>query len=283
MAVVVSLINMKGGVGKTTIASQLALHAGFRGWKTLAVDLDPQANLSQALLGQYEYHRCLRGGELETSIDSVLREYSPPSRRRPGPSALDVSETILSNVGPQRSGIDLLPSKLELSSTIKRSKIDPHGLARALATLSEDYRVVLIDCAPTESILTEAAYHASRFLLVPVRPEYLATIGLPLLQRSLQEFRSQNLDQAIDIAGIVFSNTTYSSQKDRGAGLSKKEVRQFARQHEWRIFRHEIPYSRSWPKAAREGTPISGTSHARTKVAQAFTYFAIDFFQAIGL
>jgi len=50
--------------------------------------------------------------------------------------------------------------------------------------------LILIDCAPTESILTLAAYHSSGFVLVPVRPEYFATIGFPLLQESLTNFRN---------------------------------------------------------------------------------------------
>lgn len=283
MTTVVSLINMKGGVGKTTIASQLALEADYMGWQTLAVDLDPQANLSQALLGQYEYYRCLRQGDLETSIDRILRGYSPPSKRRASPSAVDVHDAILRNVGPGNSRLDLLPSKLELSWTIKRSQVDPQNLAKALASLSDEYRLILIDCAPTESILTEAAYYASRYLLVPVKPEYLATIGLPLLQRSLQEFKEQNRDQEIDVAGVVFNNSTYPSQTDRGADQSKREVKQIASEHKWRVFRHEIPYSKSWPKAARDGTPIGRTSHARRKVANAFLEFSSEFFQAIGL
>jgi chromosome partitioning protein len=79
----------------------------------------------------------------------------------------------------------LIPSRLELSRTLK----NPHGkerrLAKALSQVQNNYDLIIIDCAPTESVLTDAAYFASRYILVPIKPEFMATIGLPLLARSL--------------------------------------------------------------------------------------------------
>ena len=82
-------------------------------------------------------------------------------------------------------------------------------LAECIAEHLQEKDLVLIDCAPTESVFTTAAYHASRFVLVPVRPEYFATIGFPLLQQSLDAFRNKNKGHQIDVIGIVVNNSFY--------------------------------------------------------------------------
>lgn len=178
MTVSVSLINMKGGVGKTTLAAQLAHAADRRDLRTLAVDLDPQANLSQALLSPEKYVKHLR--DKKPTIRNLFEQYHPPTDDSASPQPLDVRQIILKRAGYWAdTTLDLIPSRLELSETLKNPTGKERRLARALSAVADDYDLILIDCAPTESILTDAAYHASRYALVPVKPEYLATIGLP--------------------------------------------------------------------------------------------------------
>jgi MinD-like ATPase involved in chromosome partitioning or flagellar assembly len=176
----------------------------------------------------------------------------------------------------------LIVSRLELSHTLK----NPHGkerrLAKALTKVAKDYDLILIDCAPTESILTEAAYHASRYVLVPVKPEFLATIGLPLLARSIQEFKYENGDHAIDICGIVFNHSSSYSIGPEGA-RSIKEVQAEGRKKNWHVFQTQVRYSRSYAKAAREGKPIGATSNVHGYVAREFVQFADEFLEAVGL
>lgn len=155
-------------------------------------------------------------------------------------------------------------------------------LAKALARIADAYDLILIDCALTESVLTEAAYHASRYALVPVKPEYLATIGLPLLANSIQEFKYDNGDHALDICGIVFNHSSsYSFGPEERTSI--KEVRSEAKKNGWPIFETHVRYSRSYAKAAREGTPIGSTSYVRWDVAGEFSRFVGEFFRAIGL
>jgi chromosome partitioning protein len=213
MAISVSLINMKGGVGKTTIAAQLAHAAARRNVRTLAVDLDPQANLSHALLSPEQYVKHLR--DKKPTIVQLFEQYFPPTEGSASPRPLDIEQVILKKVG-YSSKLDLIVSRLELSHTLKNPTGKERRLARALAKVVDDYDLILIDCAPTESILTEAAYHASRYALVPVKPEYLATIGLPLLARSIQEFQYENSDHALDICGIVFNHSSSYSTGPEG-------------------------------------------------------------------
>lgn len=90
--------------------------------------------------------------------------------------------------------------------TLKNPTEKAHLLPQFLAKISSNYDLIFIDSAPTESILTTAAYRSSRFLVVPVKPEFLATIGLPLLARSLEEFTLMHQDQTLEMAGIIFND-----------------------------------------------------------------------------
>ncbi len=279
MAISVSLINMKGGVGKTTIAAQLAHAAARRDIRTLVVDLDPQANLSQSLLSPERYVKYLR--DKKPTIVQIFEQYFPPTDVSSSPQPLDIDQVILKKIG-YSDKLDLIVSRLELSHTLKNPTGKERRLAKALTRVADDYDVILIDCAPTESILTEAAYHASRYALVPVKPEYLATIGLPLLARSIQEFKYDNSDHAMDICGIVFNHSSsYTDGPEESRSI--KEVQAEAKKNRWPLFETHVRYSRSYAKAAREGTPIGSTSHVRWHVSGEFSRFVDEFFRAIGL
>lgn len=279
MAVSVSLINMKGGVGKTTLAAQLAHAAGRRDLRTLAVDLDPQANLSQALLSAEKYVKLLR--DKKPTIVQLFEQYFPATDEMPSPHPVDINKIILKKVG-YSSTVDLIPSRLELSHTLKNPTGKERRLARALSKVADDYDLILIDCAPTESILTEAAYHASRYALVPVKPEYLATIGLPLLARSMWEFKYENTDHELDICGIVFNHSSAYSEGPEGE-QSIKEVQAESKKNGWHLFDTHVRYSRSYAKAAREGTPIGSTSNVRWYVPGEFAKFVDEFMASVGL
>ncbi len=281
MSVTVSLINMKGGVGKTTIASQLAHAADRQDLRVLAVDLDPQSNLSQSIMGAGAYVEHLKHQKL--TIAQIFDGYIPTSGVHDSPRPIDLDEVIVKNAGYWRknSTLDLIPSRLELSRTLKNPTGKERRLAKALARVSDQYDLILIDCAPTESILTDAAYFASRYVIVPVRPEFMATIGLPLLARSMKEFQIENDDHKLDIAGLVFNHGDYSSGPE--VRKSKKEVREQAEEHGWHIFKNELPHSKSYPRAARAGAPISQTDNARWYVVDGFNSLKSEIFERLGI
>ena len=176
--------------------------------------------------------------------------------------------------------IDLIPSRLELSQTLRNPTGKEQLLKLAVEKLEDDYDLVVIDCAPTESILTTAAYLVADHILVPVRPEFLSTIGLPLLEQSINEFEVRYPGSAPEVLGLVFNAISDYSPEE---SMSKNAVRRIARQSNWPIFDAEVVYSRSYPKSAREGNPIFGTSYARTKTKRNFHRFASEFARKVHL
>lgn len=281
MTVAVSLINMKGGVGKTTLAAQLAHSARHDGYRVLAVDLDPQANLSQALMGYRDYVKHL---DLEKdTVAQIFDDYMPARSRRDAPRPLDVSRVIVRISEQVRCGqLDLIPSRLELSRTLKNPTGKERRLTKCVAQVSDNYDLILIDCAPTESILTEAAYFSSRFVIVPIKPEFVATIGLPLLARSIDEFNAENDDNLIEIAGLCFVESSYYADGPE-ARESRDEVAKQAQRHDWHVFSNEIRHSASYPRAARLATPIARTPNVQYPVHQEFDKFKDEVFEKIGL
>lgn len=280
MAVSVSLINMKGGVGKTTLAVQLAHACDQKNLRVLAVDLDPQANLSQVLMTPEQYAKHLQ--KKRPTIVQVFEQYSPPTNDTSSPRRIDIREIIVKVGFWSDSTLHLIPSRLELAHVLKNPKGKERRLARALGKVAADYDLILIDCAPTESMLSQAAYHSSRYALVPVKPEFLATIGLPLLARSVRDFKGANGDHAIDICGDAFN---HSSSYSHGPEVKRaiREVRAEAKKHSWHIYNTQVRYSRSYAKASREGTPIGSTSYVRWNVTAEFTRFVQEFLKSIGL
>lgn len=272
----ISVINMKGGVGKTTISALLGRYASQRlGMKVLAIDLDPQSNLSQALMRE-SYRRFIT--DKRPSIVELFEGRIPPSRTRPSPSTVSITDVLVSNTRLGGENLELIPSRFGFSDNlISPMKMEPRVLAGVIAQEFQDKDIVIIDCAPTESILTQAAYFASRYVLVPVRPEFFATIGFPLLKDSLDLFRSHNATHSIDVAGVVINNWTYHYSGNRGGperAMSLRDIRTEAKKNDWFIFRNQIPHSRGFPKMMRGNFSHLGD-------ALLYTHFAEEFFGRI--
>ena len=274
---VVCVINLKGGVGKSTISALLCRNAYSRRLKdVLAIDIDPQANLSQALMGsRYSSFLSLKS----PSIVEVFAGYLPPSSSKPGASKLVMANAAQTIYETADRSLQLIPSRFDFSDNLTSSlRPDPRVLARFLADEFQHKDLILIDCAPTESILTHAAYHASGLVLVPVKPEFFATIGFPLLRESLADFVRRNRGHSIEVAGIVINNGFYDGGNNGGPEKERalREIRVEAAKNGWHIFKKEIPFSRGFPKMMRGDYSYRGN-------AREFDRFALEFFDKIGL
>jgi chromosome partitioning protein len=280
MAKKVAIVNLKGGVGKSTITTNLAWHfTGLAGEtaKVLVVDLDPQFNASQYLMGAQTYSKSLTAGLL--TIWDLLEQYSTTPQGAPQP--LDPAKTLHHVVSyPDGAKIDLVPSRLELAHSLRNPAGKEGLVAKHISRLEPDYDIVLIDCPPTDSMLTTSAYLAADYVLIPVKPDFLSTIGLPLLAKSLQDFGRQYENQTPGVAGVVFNADDGYVPESRRA---RKDVVAEAKRNGWYVFENEIRYSRSYPSGARQGRPIFNTKYSHTKVSVNFQNFAAEFAKVIGL
>ncbi len=168
MAKIFSLVNQKGGVGKTTSAINLGAYLGYYGQRVLIVDLDPQANATSSLGID---KRTIKNGTYEVMIGAV-----------------PISSHVLQN---PRFKISLLPSSPALAGAeveLIELQNREHRLKEALSPVLERYDYILIDCPPSLSLLTvnglAAALHG---VIIPVQCEYLALEGLgQLTENSLE-------------------------------------------------------------------------------------------------
>lgn len=213
------------------------------------------------------------------SIVEIFNGYSPPTSRSSTPTVLAAASAVetIAQVGAQ--SLQLIPSRFDFSDNLLGAvRPDPRTLARFLSANFQHKDFIIIDCAPTESVLTTAAYHASGNVLVPVKPEYFATIGFPLLQQSLNNFRSQNRGHHISVCGVVINNAFYDGGNNGGPEQARAltEIRTEALKNGWSIYNNEIPHSRGFPKIMRGDNSYSGN-------AEYFPGFANEFFTSVGL
>ena len=275
--VVVALVNMKGGVGKSTLTANIGWYCGYyANLRVLMVDLDPQFNLSQYVLGNDRYEKHL--GENKPTIVDIFEQHTPGSTTEEsvGSEAITVAQEW--NDG---SLIHVIPSKLELAWTLKNPHQKEHLVRDYIQDIKGDYDLILIDCPPTESVLTAAAYMSSDYLVVPVRPEYLSTIGLPLLVRSLADYRKAYKNEPHPkLAGIVFNDFDSSKPEHN---RSRRTVKKVADQQGWGIFKGHLSHSDSYPTGARAGKPIFLTGYARHWKKHELRVVAQEFMERVGL
>ena len=176
---VLALANQKGGVAKTTTTLNLGVALKDMGLRVLAIDLDPQSNLSMSQGIDVE--------TLDTGMYDVLTSGLPMS------SIIQQREI---DVAP--AGIELAGAELALSAMIGRER----ALERALRPLRETYDYILLDTPPSLGLLTINAMVASDGVIVPVQCEYLSLRGLAQLRETLRQVRD-NLNPTVDIVGIL--------------------------------------------------------------------------------
>jgi chromosome partitioning protein len=179
---IIAVANQKGGVGKTTTTVNVAACLAEQGYRTLLVDLDPQANASTGL--------GLNPRELESSIYHVMLHDEDAD------SCIEPTE--VKNLFILPSSLDLAGAEIELVSLLSRE----HRLRLAIESVIDDYDYVLIDCPPSLGLLTINALTAAHEVLVPIQCEYYALEGLGQLMRNVDLIRA-SLNPDLQISHIV--------------------------------------------------------------------------------
>jgi len=256
MTRIYTLVNQKGGVGKTTTTINLAAYMAQMGQRVLVVDLDPQANAT-ACLGVDK--RAVQG----STYDALLSNDIP-------------SASVLYN---ERLNLSLLPSSPALAGAeveLVEEEVREFRLRDALETLDEKFDYILIDCPPSLGILTVNGLIAARDgVLVPVQCEYLALEGLGQLTQTIQRVQS-SLFPNLQVRGVVLT------MFDPRTNLSNDVVREVNNHFPGQVFKSVIPRSIRLAEAPSYGLPIS--AYAPSSVgAQAYEALAKELLKSDGV
>jgi len=202
MSKIISVINQKGGVGKTTTAINLGAALAKLNKKVLLVDFDPQSNLTIGLGFDPD--------EIENTISSLLRK-----RIENDNCDINISDYILSS---DSEDVDIIPSDIQLSgiemllvNTMNRESI----LKSILEEIKNNYDYILIDCMPSLNILPINALVASNSVVIPVQAQFYSLKGMVQLFETIQRVRRQ-INKNLAVEGILltmFDNRTNLSKE----------------------------------------------------------------------
>lgn len=305
---VVSVINYKGGVGKTTVTSNIAAELAFQGRKILIIDLDPQTNLTFSFIRPADWEKSFAEKKtIKISFDSLLAGdpfdikdliYEPQRVKKAlgGRGHLDI---ICSHLG--LINVDLELATLLGGANMRQSKqnfIRVHRrLADSLSSIAElNYDVVLIDCPPNFNIVTKTAIVASDYILVPTRPDYLSTLGIDYLIRNVDGLVKDYNDYAQEgekkstpinpaTIGILFNMIQIRS----GGPISAQEtyIAQVKRQSKLYVFTNTIRRNDTvFASAAEAGVPVVLQGHSEgtyKEVVNGLEAVSAEFSRQIGL
>lgn len=219
MATTICTINLKGGVGKTTITVALAEFLAFEhGLKVLVIDLDPQTNATVALLDEMEWKKRNAQGRTLCQLFADQLDHG---------NKFDLQKTIARSVSNLSGGVpnlDLIPSSLDFIDIqdrlvqigsghfYKRSPVDV--VKTALGDLLDAYDYCIIDCPPNLGIVTLNGINIADYYLVPVVPDVLSTYGIPQIRQRIEKF-AHEADSSIASLGIVISKFRVQSPLHR--------------------------------------------------------------------
>ena len=227
---IVSVLNYKGGVGKTTVASNLAGELAYRGKNVLLLDMDAQASLTFSFVSPDYWDAQLKENQTIKNWFDCISQGNPAM---PLTDLVDSPKKVNQFLSQCNGHIDLIASHLglinvdlELATLLgganltqsKKNYIKVHGKLRSellkLAAENE-YDIILIDCPPNFNIVTKNAVVASDQILVPAKPDYLSTLGIDYLHRSVDSLVAEfneyaELDKDVarispDVLGVVFT------------------------------------------------------------------------------
>tara|TARA_Y100001970_G_C14105141_1_gene787671 strand:+ start:199 stop:999 length:801 start_codon:yes stop_codon:yes gene_type:complete len=231
---IISVINQKGGVGKTTTVINLAAGLSMKGKKILVIDLDPQGNATTGLgLSNLE--------NSERTIYNVLNGNKKISEV--------IQPTKFENLNLVTSNVDLSGLEVETAGDSRRAFKLKDELASILNDSGASYDYILIDCPPSLSLLTIMALVASNALLVPLQTEFFALEGLTQLMKTIDRIKF-NLNPTLDIRGILL---TMYDKRNKLSGEVEQEARNYFKE---KVYSTVVPRNVRLSEAPSHGVPV---------------------------
>ena len=231
---IISIINQKGGVGKTTTVINLAAGLSMKGKKILVIDLDPQGNATTGL----------GLSNTATSDDTI---YSVLNGDRKISEV--IHQTKFENLSLITSNVDLSGLEVETVGDSRRVFKLKDELTSILNDSRASYDYILIDCPPSLSLLTIMALVASRDLLVPLQTEFFALEGLTQLMKTIERIKS-NLNPSLEIKGILL---TMFDKRNKLSNQVEFEARNYFKE---KVYITVIPRNVRLSEAPSHGIPV---------------------------
>lgn len=229
MSKVISIVNQKGGVGKTTTAVNLAAGLGRQGCKVLLIDIDPQGNSTSGY--------GLNKREIRLSSYDVLTKSAKIDDA--------TVKTEFEGVSVVPSNMDLAGAEIEMIDLPKREAL----LKGAISLVRSKYDYILLDCPPSLGLITLNALTASDTVLVPIQCEYYALEGLSQLMSTVRLIR-QKYNPLLELEGVLLT------MFDGRLNLTQQVVAEVKKHFPRKVFKTVIPRTVRLSEAPSFGQPI---------------------------
>ena len=231
---ITSVINQKGGVGKTTTVINLAAGLSFQDKKILVIDLDPQGNATTGL-------GLSNTDNSDQTIYSVLNGTKKISEV--------IRNTKFENLDLITSNVDLSGLEVETAGDSRRAFILKERIMAYLKDSGTSYNHILIDCPPSLSLLTIMALVASNSLVVPLQTEFFALEGLTQLMKTIDRIKN-NLNPDLFIRGILL---TMYDKRNKLSSEVEKEARDYFKE---KVYQTVVPRNVRLSEAPSHGVPV---------------------------